>query len=88
MKMFIKSSSRMKIDPLYHKRKVDSLQPKRDVLLNLACFIEDTLPGEYDCREVKLLRRDADRLTARIRYHIDGLRISLNVEAEKRKYGA
>lgn len=76
MSIFIKSSVKTKSDPLYYKRIVDRLQPKRDELLNQAESAGDV----YESDPESEFRRKADRLTAKIQWAITQLMVSIRMK--------
>lgn len=75
MSKFIKSMCRTKPDPAYYKKIIDRLQPKRDALLNQAEAAGDVFEGDPESD----FRRQADKLTAKIRWAIRQLRVACNM---------
>lgn len=89
MQKTIRSSARTKPDPLYYKKILDRLEPQRNALLDRACEIEeanDTLSDianrEATNREAAELRRQADKLTAKIRWAIFQLPIAQRMKQQ------
>lgn len=78
MKTFIRSSARLCTKPGYYRKIADRLQPKRDALLDAAEAKGDVFTTDRDSDE----RRQADKLTAKIRWAISMNVAQVNMLAE------
>lgn len=78
----IRSSSKTKPDPIYYRDIQNRLIPKRNELLDAACAIEETNPKS---REAKLIRLQADRLTAKIGWAIFQQKVAFNIVRQQRE---
>ena len=89
MQKTIRSSARTKPGPIYYKKILDRLEPQRNGLLDSACEIEaanetilDLPDRKQTKREAIEMRRQADKLTAKIRWAIFQLPIAQRMKQQ------
>lgn len=78
MKTCIRSSVRTNPNPDYYRKLINRLEPKRNALLERAEADGDVYTTDPDSPA----RREADKLTAKIRWALVQHRCALNMKAE------